>query len=416
MKTLILAFFIIIPLLGFGQNNPKDALIEAVEQGEIEKAKQLIDADLFVLNDFNECSDIPFLFLLRKKNLTTVYHPIGLKTLFHMTCECNDTIGIKYLIDSEADFINERVGLFQVTPILIAAEAGNLWAVQYLIEKEANIFDEDYQGYNLPFYAAKSHNIDLLKMIINLDTFSINQRKWNKLPIHNVMVSGKNAVDVIDFLMKYQELDTVDYYELLFGAVRVNDLNSVKYLFENGYVSDVNRKNNFGKPIYFELGKYIKPKNLSTTIQLLEYLISKGLNVNSLISLGYYNRYKSKEIVYFLIDKGATLYYIHRREVLFLVYLSVEETKEQEDIILTLWEQKLKENSFFTSDPVFYFLHEIIIRERVEILDYWLNHPIVQPKLNFVDDNNQTLLDYAKSTKNRKIIKIVSKYSIINKI
>ena len=144
------------------------------------------------------------------------------------------------------------------TPIMFAISSKNMYAINLLIEKGANLNFYDKDKYNSVFYAIKTRNIDIFKKILS-----------NMADINEQSISGENALHMVCSLQLYEMAEllinrdiNINIHEYsnettpLHYAVILNNYKLTQLLLDNG--ANLNSQDMYGKTVLHYL---IKEKN-----------------------------------------------------------------------------------------------------------------------------------------------------------
>ena len=198
-------------------NYERTALMCAVHNANIKCVETLI-ANESAVNGFDNKYVFVNIYKLTGA-LNIVVNPlIDSISMLSSTSYCSDvTMGIFEILLKSGANVNKYCNLNKRTPVMYAAEFGNVNCVKKLIEKGAELNYTDSSGHTASTLAARTGSVDVLKCLIE----------------DNGM--DKNYVDNND-------------YSLLSWAVLSGNIEAVRYLLNLGVTISTYRPQEYGKP------------------------------------------------------------------------------------------------------------------------------------------------------------------------
>ena len=202
---------------------------------------------------------------------------------------------VKYLVDNGAN-VNTIDKAYR-TPLMLAAEKGHLDVVKYLVDKGA------MNAQNCAELAAKNGYLDVVEFLVTKGT-DVNARGRNgTMPL--MKAAGLGQLDVVKYLVdKGADVNAKgeDGWTPLMMAMSDGNLDIVKVLVEKG--ADVNAKYENGLTVLMYAAAAGK-------LDMVKFLVDKGADVNAMINAGWWTplRYAADKghlnVVEFLKQHGA---------------------------------------------------------------------------------------------------------------
>ena len=161
------------------------ALMYAVYSANIKCVETLI-ANGADANKFADTCEFQYINTVTDMDTNVTSPLIDSIKLLHHNSSCSSNIMMEIfdvLVDSVAD-VNKPCHRYQRTPIMYAAEVGNVKCVEKLIHKGAALYTADDAGYTVWSIAARAGNVDVLKCLIEdhgIDKNSIDQHGFSVL-------------------------------------------------------------------------------------------------------------------------------------------------------------------------------------------------------------------------------------------
>ncbi|MBP5427514.1 MAG: ankyrin repeat domain-containing protein [Clostridiales bacterium] len=215
------------------------------------------------------------------------------------SCECSNTMLVKYLIEKGVDVNVESGGDM---PLMYACHYGNKDIVECLVEAGANVNQKD-EKHRTPLIVACSRNhTDIVEYLLKkgAKVNEVGPLKWTALVIacsnNNMELILKLVESGANINVKSQEDCTALMY-----ACEKNNLALVKYLIGHG--AHVNRENTKG---WTALMIACEKNNL----KMIKYLVLQGADINKANAVGWTVlmmacEYNNIDIVKYLIECGA---------------------------------------------------------------------------------------------------------------
>ena len=291
-------------------------LHEAAEKGHLEVVKYLVKNGADV-NAKNEDGDTPLYYAAYKGHLEVVKYLISKGavvnakgccdyTPLHKAAEKGHLEVVKYLVSNGVD-VNAK-GEYGDTPLHEAAEYGYLEVVKYLVKNGADVNARGKNGETPLHKVAEKGNLEIVKYLVENGADVNIKDNEGKTPLD--IAFEKGFVRCVFSLLKGRELSGDEKNRLLLVAVKKGNLEDVKFLIKKG--ADPMAKVNFSIPFFkaavvgkLTIVKYFieglkydvneKDKDGDTLLHgaamsgrsnVVEYLISKGVDVNEVDSEG----------------------------------------------------------------------------------------------------------------------------------
>ncbi|MHA7840678.1 MAG: ankyrin repeat domain-containing protein [Gammaproteobacteria bacterium] len=169
-------------------NNPPLTLEEAIDRGDIERVKQLLETDNTLLEKPNKQQLTPFLYAAKKGQLEVLQllqekganiHAMdedGNNALHWASLLSGDVLTVAWLLELKKDEI-ESSGVYGRTAFLCAAQKGQLEVLKLLKEKGANIHAVNKYGNNALYLASLySDDVSTVGWLLTLEGCDIDSR------------------------------------------------------------------------------------------------------------------------------------------------------------------------------------------------------------------------------------------------
>lgn len=263
------------------------------------------------------------------------------ETLLHLAANCENTDLLKYLVEKKGVDVNAeddfgRTILFDVaikgdkglmvylvehgaevgvkdvneyTLLHAAALSGNEEVFRYLAEEHnLDIKAVSSTGVSVLSYAVKRGNLNIVKFLVERYKLKLNEQNVTRVTVlHDAVESGN--LELVKYLLgcEVKWHDDFRYEKLLHVAVGNKSKDMVVYLVEN-HGMKLDSKLDFGDTL-------LHTATRSGSLEVIDYLISKGLNVNAknefdVTPLGEALECGRIDIVKHLVACGADVYTI----------------------------------------------------------------------------------------------------------
>ena len=281
------------------------ALIEAIEEGNIEQVKELLSEV-----DPNCATEISKRFGKGKDKITLT----SMRTPLLSAAEQGNLELTKLLIEKDADINFHTKG--NDSPLTAAAAKGHLEVVEYLIEKGADV-NQNILGVGTALAAAtESNQNQVVKYLIDNGAeenprLAPEAHSSDAIKVVNATAPILKAIEEGDF-EKLQQLiaEGEDVNQDIYGtgtslilAAQNGDLKTVEYLVENG--ADINQDSyGVGTPLIAAINRADK--------MVIEYLLSEGADIDAAsygigTALSVAIQSKNDWLVELLLNQGADL-------------------------------------------------------------------------------------------------------------
>ncbi|XP_053593276.1 ankyrin-1 [Microplitis demolitor] len=165
------------------------------------------------------------------------------------------------------------------------------------------------QGFTLLHSAVINKHLEIVKLLI--DKVDINTKDgFGLTPIS--YAAENNDIDMVKFILDYNNLDDMSKCQLLFGATKKSSKEIIELSLQYGI--DVNMTDERGRTALhvIDLGKYESQKEDSARGEIAKLLISKGANVNARTNdndtaLAYAVLHQNPYVVEALLLHGANI-------------------------------------------------------------------------------------------------------------
>ncbi|XP_057326697.1 ankyrin-1-like [Microplitis mediator] len=198
--------------------------------------------------------------------------------------------------------------------IYVAVEKGLVGIVKDVIKAGINITelrDSTFlsRGFTLLHSAVINKHLEIVKLLI--DKVDINTKDGFGLTPISYAVEN-NDIDMVKFILDYNNLDDLSKCQLLFGATKKSNKEIIELSLQYGI--DVNMTDERGRTALHvvDLGKYESQEEDSARGEIAKLLISKGANVNARTNdndtaLAYAVLHQNPYVVEALLLHGASI-------------------------------------------------------------------------------------------------------------
>ena len=229
---------------------------------------------------------------------------------FFYAVALGDTDTINQFIKAGVNLDNRKYHDDGVSPLMKAAEYGNLEVVKLLIEKGADMHQHTSSGRSLMYYAALGGNMSIVKFIISKNADCVRYITRSRHTILHAAVEGGN-IDIVKLLIKKgADVNAKNKWNttILHTASMVGHVDIIKLLIENG--ADVNA---------IEISQSSVSGHTALTyasglghFEAAKLLIEKGANIHVVnehdrSAIHYAVLIQNFRLVNLLVEKGADL-------------------------------------------------------------------------------------------------------------
>jgi ankyrin repeat protein len=235
---------------------------------------------------------------------------------FHIAVETGVLDTVKFLLDKDSDLINKTNSKNGLTPLHIAALAGNEEVFSYLVEKGADFSLTDSKGKTAKDYLEEKKHENILKRFDgDYFTKKIPESILNETnsdgatKLHELAASSSDeSRSLSDYVHSGLEIDTKDNNgrTALFYAVKEGSIDNIRKLIKLG--ADVSKTDNNGQSLLHTLSE----SSSSDIKEKIQILLDKGLSINlkdaagkNALDLAIENKYQSTAS--HLISAGISL-------------------------------------------------------------------------------------------------------------
>ena len=221
------------------------------------------------------------------------------ETVLHKACSEGKMELVQYLVEDYPDMLTIRDKKGQ-SPFLVTGFSGSVELVKYLISQGCDVMDKDDDGQTVLHYACNTGQLELAQYLPdNYPDMLTIRDKLGQSPFLHSGFSG--SVELVKYLI-FRGSDVYDKdndgWTILHEACKEGKLELVQYLVEN-YPDMLTIRDKSGQSPFLVTGT-------SGSVELVEYLISRGLDVfdndnNGRTILHYANQNKKKELKQFLV-------------------------------------------------------------------------------------------------------------------
>ena len=198
-------------------------------------------------------------------------------TALHYAAEMGDVEMIKIILNQPKARINVKTLDMGSTPLMIAAGSDKIEAVNYLIERGADVGITNNNGFTALMIAAEVGSVDCVQALLNSENCNINaQNHYGS----NALMQGIKYIDVVKILINFIDLSQEDDNQanVLHYACSAGSSDVVRLLLDNGSF-DIDKPNKFGETA---IHLAIKQKQFD----LVQYLIEKGASMTKVTLQG----------------------------------------------------------------------------------------------------------------------------------
>ncbi|MEI0559937.1 ankyrin repeat domain-containing protein, partial [Brachyspira intermedia] len=252
-----------------------DMLYYAVRNNNPEMTKILIDKGLDKNRDYGyEYSTYLTDIAIDNNNLDVlkilVKRGDSKETLIPKAVEQNNIEMVKYLLSIGQD-IDAQIfydGFWVNSPLKVAAENGYIEMAKFLIDEGANLNSAD----DYMFYAY--NNYDIAKLLVDNDVFNLNTNTTREQAIKLVQ-DGKYYE--IEKLLSSEDSNNIDGYDELMNAISKGDMKALEKLIKDD--TDLNKQYDKITPLGLAAARNDK--------EIVKFLVEKGADINLEDGYGY---------------------------------------------------------------------------------------------------------------------------------
>ncbi|WP_300369945.1 ankyrin repeat domain-containing protein [Brachyspira sp.] len=252
-----------------------DMLYYAVKNNNPEMTKILIDKGLDKNRDYGyEYSYYLTDIAIGNNNLDVlkllVKRGDSKQTLIPDAVKKNNIEMVKYLLSIGQDIDAQKFfdGLWVDSPLKVAAENGYIEMAKFLIAEGANLNSvDDYM-----FYGYK--NYDIAKLLIDNDVFNLNTNTTREEAIK--LVKDEKYYE-IEKLLSSEDSNNIDGYDELMNAVSKGDMKTLEKLIKDD--TDLNKQYDKITPLGLAAARNDK--------EMVKFLVEKGADINLEDGYGY---------------------------------------------------------------------------------------------------------------------------------
>ena len=226
-------------------------------------------------------------------------------TVLHKACKYGKLELVKYLVENYPELLTIRDKEGQ-SSFLVAGQSGSVELVEYLISKGCDALDKDNNGLTVLHYACQKGNTEVVQYLVeNSGELLTMRHEDGQSPFLVAGFSG--SVELVKYLIS-RGCDVMDKdndgWTVLHYACQEGEQELVQYLVEN-YPILLTMRDKEGQSPFLVVG-------ISGSVELVEYLISKGCDVldndNDGKTILYTACNENKlELVKYLVEKSGEL-------------------------------------------------------------------------------------------------------------
>ncbi|MFP3033742.1 MAG: ankyrin repeat domain-containing protein [Wolbachia sp.] len=255
----------------------KEALFYAVENGDFNKVKELVDREVDV-NIKDKRGSTPLIYatayavffdnldiakyLVENRADVNAENNIGITPL-QVAAKEGKSDAVKYLVDKGANV--NAINKDGDTALILATRKGNLDVVKYLVDNEADIDVKDKDGCTPIYLAVAQGELNVVKYLVD-NGADVNARKTGgNTPIERATLDHRS--DIVEILQQAQ------LTEGLFNAIRQGSLEEVQAIITQG--ANFKAKDKNGKtPLHWAA-------ECNNTTEIVQLLIEKKVKINA---------------------------------------------------------------------------------------------------------------------------------------
>ncbi|XP_067653405.1 ankyrin repeat domain-containing protein 50-like [Haliotis asinina] len=276
-----------VSLVDRGGNN---VLHYACDGGDVEMVKLILDLDVVDVNYRGHYSRTPVMAAAVNGHWDVVEFLVGRgadvslvdrggNNVLHYACYNGDVETVKLILDLDVVDVNYR-GHYSRTPVMAAALNGHRDVVEFLVGRGADVSLVDGGGDNILHYACYNGDVEMVKLILDLDVVDVNYRgHYSRTPVMAAAVNGH--WDVVEFLVgRGADVSLVDRVgdNILHYACDGGDVETVKLILDLDVV-DVNYR-----------GHYSRTPVMAAAVNghwdVVEFLVGRGADVSLVDRVG----------------------------------------------------------------------------------------------------------------------------------
>ncbi|XP_046577493.1 ankyrin repeat and KH domain-containing protein mask-like [Haliotis rubra] len=179
------------------QRYNKNCLMVACTSGNVNIVKHLLSTKLFDINERGGWNTATPVMMAARRGHYDVYHllvtqgadlsltDVDSQDILMVACKGGNLSIIKHLFSLKDIDVNRRGGHKRQTPIMLAAENGNVSVFDLLVSEGADLTLSDVDDRNCLMLACYGGNLSIVKHLLSLKTFDFNRRggKYNQTPL-----------------------------------------------------------------------------------------------------------------------------------------------------------------------------------------------------------------------------------------
>ncbi|XP_067651335.1 ankyrin-1-like [Haliotis asinina] len=179
------------------QRHNKSCLMVACTSGNVNIVKHLLSTKLFDINKRGGWNTATPVMMAARRGHYDVYHllvsegadvsltDIDSRDILMVACKGGNLSIIKHLLSLKDIDVNRRGGHKRQTPVMLAAENGNVSVFDLLVSEGADLTFSDVDDRDCLILACYGGNLSIVKHLLSLKTFNINRRggKYNQTPL-----------------------------------------------------------------------------------------------------------------------------------------------------------------------------------------------------------------------------------------
>ncbi|XP_071085224.1 putative ankyrin repeat protein RF_0381 [Haliotis cracherodii] len=265
-------------------------LHQACRGGDEKTVKRVLEQDKLNINSRGKNGDTPVMiaaragyrelvdFLVKKGADMTLVNNDG-DNILHQACRGGDIEKVRGFLEQDKLEINSR-GKNGETPVMMAARAGYVELVDFLVKKGADMSLVDSGGDNILHHVCRGGDIEIVKSVLAQDKLDINSRGKNGETPVMVVAAWARLGELLDFLVKKgADMSVVnnDGDNILHQACRGGDIETVRRVLAQDKL-DINSRGKNGDT----------PAMVAAWTghgELVDFLVKKGADM-SLVNYG----------------------------------------------------------------------------------------------------------------------------------